>query len=151
MKSATNADAGARGELRRRALLHDPAAVDDRDPVAEHRRLGEVVRDEERRHVGVAQGRRPARGRRAARVRGVERRERLVEQQRAGRRASARASATRWRSPPDSVARPRARERPRRRSARAARAPRSRRSRAWQAAQRRRRRSRHALRWPNSA
>ena len=35
---------------------------------------------------------------------GVDGAQRLVEQQHAGRAASARASATRWRSPPDSVA-----------------------------------------------
>ena len=45
------------GEPRRLAALDDPPAVDDRDLVAEQRRLGEVVRDEQRR----------ARPRRAAR------------------------------------------------------------------------------------
>ena len=75
---------GRRGELAGRALLHDPAGVDDRDAVAEHRGLGEVVRHEQRRDGGVAQHGRELARRARARA-GVERRQRLVEQQRARR------------------------------------------------------------------
>ena len=45
MKSATNADAGARS-ARPGSALDDPAAVDHGDLVREQRRLGEVVGDE---------------------------------------------------------------------------------------------------------
>ena len=83
VKSATKADAGDGRELGRRALLDDAAAVDHADAVAEQRRLGEVVRDEQGRHAGLGEDggeRAPARGARAR----VERGQRLVEQQRGG-------------------------------------------------------------------
>ena len=64
-----------RGELGRRPALDDPAAVEDRDPVGEQRRLGEVVGDDRRpasasrRGAGRAPPTRPrACGRRARRA-----------------------------------------------------------------------------------
>ena len=81
MKSATNADAGSAASRAAVAALDDPAAVDHRDLVAEQRRLREVVRDEQRGHARVAQHARQLAPRRRARAR-VERRQRLVEQQR---------------------------------------------------------------------
>ena len=60
-----------------------------------------VTSDRRRRGLGE---RRAELARGGARGCGVERRERLVEQQHAGSRASARASATRWRSPPRELA-----------------------------------------------
>ena len=100
-----------RGELRRRPGLHDPAAVHHRDPVGEQRGLGEVVRDEEDRHARGADHARDLRRGRGARA-GVERGERLVEQQHLGLAAPApgrarRAGARRPTASP--AARPRAR------------------------------------------
>ena len=69
------------GEPRRVAALDDPPAVDDRDLVAEQRRLREVVRDEQRGDAGRAQHAGQLAAGRRARAR-VERRQRLVEQQR---------------------------------------------------------------------
>ena len=108
VKSATNAEAGARGELGRACPRWTTRPrVDDADAVAEQRRLGEVVGDEQRRHAGLARARaassRAARGARARVERGRAARRAAA---RRARGASARASATRWRSPPDSVARP---------------------------------------------
>ena len=128
VKSATNGDAGAAASSPAEPSLDDPAAVDHADAVAEQRGLLEVVRDEQRGHAGgVQHGGQLAPGRRARA--GVERRQRLVEQQRRGldgqrpreRHALALAAGQR--------ARPRVGPVGRARSARAARRARSRRSR----------------------
>ena len=81
VKSATNADAGEAASSAGGALLDHAAAVDDADAVAEQRRLGEVVGHEQRRHAGLGQhgGELAAAGGAGA---GVERGQRLVEQQR---------------------------------------------------------------------
>ena len=72
---------GLGGEPRGLAALDDPPAVDHRDLVAQQRRLGEVVGDEQRRDAGLAQHAAQLAARGGARA-GVERRQRLVEQQR---------------------------------------------------------------------
>ena len=74
---------------------------DHADPVGERGRVLEVVRDEDRRQPEVAEEPLQLGSDIRARV-GVERGHRLVEEQHRGSRASARASATRWRSPPES-------------------------------------------------
>ena len=101
MKLATNGSAGAGDELGGRAALQDPAVHDHADPVGERGGILEVVRDEDRRQRELAEQLVQLDPHRRLGV-GVERRERLVQQQDAGSRASARASATRWRSPPES-------------------------------------------------
>ena len=94
VKSATNADARRGRELGRRCPPgpRGRASITP-DAVAEQRRLGEVVRHEQRRHARPRAARR--RSSRAALGAGarVERGQRLVEQQHVGPRASARASA----------------------------------------------------------
>ena len=101
MKLATKDRPGG-DELRRRAALEDPAVDDHADLVGERGGVLEVVGHEDRRQRELAQQlveldphgspscarRAPTAARRAA--------------ARPGSRASARASATRWRSPPDS-------------------------------------------------
>ena len=82
--------------------LRDTAVLEDHEPVGERRRFDRVVRDE---HAWAAERRehpseqRPELGLGL----GVHRCERLVEEQQPGFAASARARATRWRSPPLSV------------------------------------------------
>ena len=102
VKLATNASAGVATSSCRACRLWRMLPVDDHaDPVGERRRVLEVVRDEDRRQRELAEQLVQLVRTRGARVR-VERGQRLVEQQHAGSRASARASATRWRSPPES-------------------------------------------------
>ena len=48
VKSATNADPGRAASCAALPLLHHAAAVDDADAMAQRRRLGEVVGDEQR-------------------------------------------------------------------------------------------------------
>ena len=89
-------------ELGRRALLDHAPAVDHADAVAEQRGLGEVVGHEQRGHAGLGQDGgelAPA----AARERVSSADSGSSSSSACGRRASARATATRWRSPPDSV------------------------------------------------
>ena len=81
VKSATNAEAGLAASSAGGPLLHHPAAVDHRHAVAEQGGLGEVVRHEQRGHARLAQQLAELAARVRARSR-VERRERLVEQQR---------------------------------------------------------------------
>ena len=88
-------------ELRRRALLDDPPVAQHGDGVGQRQRLLLIVGDEHGRHALLAQQRMDLLADPAAQ-RCVQGRERLVEQQRRGRRASARASATRCCSPPES-------------------------------------------------
>ena len=71
------------GQLARGADLDDPPGVHHPDAVAEQRGLLEVVRDEQRGHARLVQHRRQLATGRRARA-GVERRQRLVEQQRGG-------------------------------------------------------------------
>ncbi len=75
--------AGPRDEVRGRPLLHDLPSDDHADPIGKRGRVLEVVRDEDRRQPELAEElvQLGADGR--LRVR-VERRERLVEQQRRG-------------------------------------------------------------------
>ena len=84
-KSATKADAGAAASSLGGAALQQPPAVDDRHLVAELRRVGEVVGDQQGRDGRLAQRGAELARRRGARAR-VERRQRLVEQQHPRRR-----------------------------------------------------------------
>ena len=126
MKMATKGSAG--GATSSGAPDLAQLAVDDHaDLVGERRGILVVVRDEQGREPELAQQLLQLGPHRDLRVR-VERRQRLVEQQDARVARSARASATRWRSPPDSSA-GRAFARWRSRTARGARRPAARRRR----------------------
>ena len=90
-------------ELAGAADLLDPAVVHHRDLVGDLHRLLLVVRDEDGRDVHlVVQAAQPVAQLRAHA--GVERAERLVEEEHVGSTASARASAIRCRWPPESCA-----------------------------------------------
>ena len=95
---------GRAGRRPQRAVdLHDPAGVHDRDPVAHAERLDLVVRDVDRRRVELLQERLQLGAHLHPQER-VEVRERLVHQQHVAFVAIARATATRWRWPPESCA-----------------------------------------------
>ena len=99
--AATNGVAGLVVDLVGRSDLLDAAVVHDDDLVGELERLLLVVRDEQAGHAQLAvEVVEP--GSQLLPDAGVQRAERLVEKQHLGRGASARASATRWRCPPDS-------------------------------------------------
>ena len=85
-----------------RVVLFDPAMVHHRDTVAEHEGLLLVVRDEHGRDAEFAEETVHL-GPHLDTKRGVEVRERFVEQDRRGRGARARARATRCCWPPDRV------------------------------------------------
>ena len=83
------------GDLADRSDLHDRAGVEDRDSIGERVGVDGVVGDQhahpvERLEVSAQVAADSASGS------GIERGERLVEQQQPGSVASARASATRW-------------------------------------------------------
>jgi hypothetical protein len=99
--SATQRERGPLVDLLGRADLLDAPVAQHGDRVGERERLGLVVRDEQRARARRAQDRRDLLAQPLAQA-GVERGERLVEQDDLGSAASARASATRWRSPPES-------------------------------------------------
>ena len=93
---------GVRDELGRGALLAQAPVDDDPDAVGQRGGVAEVVGDEQRR---AAPGRRARPAARRARPRACARRAPTSGSSRSstcGSRASARATATRWRSPPDS-------------------------------------------------
>ena len=88
-------------DLARRADLLDATVVEHRDTSAHRQRLTLVVGDEHERDADVVLDRLQLDLHLLAELE-VERAERLVEQQHLGRLTSARASATRWRWPPES-------------------------------------------------
>ena len=93
--------ARARDEVARRPLLHDLPLDDDADPVGERRRVLEVVGDEHRRQPELAEELAEL-GADGAFVWASSAESGSSRSSACGRRARARASATRWRSPPES-------------------------------------------------
>ena len=131
MNEATNASAGCATSSRRRALLAQAPVDDDPDAVGQRGGVAEVVGDDQRRQRQGGEDVLQLAAHDAARV-GVERRERLVEQQdprvaRQGARDAPRAGARRRRARPG-ARRPGARS-ARARAARHARVARARRRR----------------------
>ena len=104
-KPATNSVAGLLVDLGGRADLLDPALVEDRDPVAHRQRLVLVVRDvDERDPADLALDRASARSASPGGASGRARRAARRGAAPSGRLTIARASATRWRWPPESCA-----------------------------------------------
>ena len=101
MKSATKRLVGPLVELVRRGDLLHRAAIHDRDPARHRQRLVLVVGDDDEGDADALLQAGQLELHLLAQL-GVERRQRLVEQQHLRALDQARASATRWRCPPDS-------------------------------------------------
>ena len=102
VKLATNASAGAARRSAGAADLEHAALDEHADAVGQRGRVLEVVRDEDRRQAELAAAARAARPGRVARVCASSAESGSSRSRTRGSRASARASATRWRSPPES-------------------------------------------------